>query len=350
MQKPLRDIARHLKNIILSEIPDTYAIKPMFKDVFDEESIRKGVIVLRDFLFRFCDYLIINGDLYDKPKKIAHPFSDRVSLSANYPFLRNINDVLISIGINGDLNKSCDLLTVDGNQFRAHLAKTPAVKIIECLHCLTDNGFCISGIDLTEKKVNLSDTKMIGVSYPDNPSILTGIKVMAKAREEFEGTDLYGIFLRCDYRVIIDEDIESIYFLKDMTKLLPLENQEFILKLYQKYLEDGFQCTSSIVDDTCIRFYFLYKRKEIWSIIISPNNGYELAIRAKNTHQYADVVKQLHPYLQEKINKGYGCDKKRDPNSYCQGGCKGFRISLTDSIIDMKKDIITWIDKEFSCL
>jgi len=350
MQKSLREIARYLKNIIPSEIPETYTIKPMFKNISDEENIRKGIIVFRGFLYRLCDYLIVNDNLYDKPKKIAHPFSDRVSLSANYPFLRNMSEVMISIGINGELNKSGDLLTVDGNQFRIHLAKTPVVKIIECLRCLVDNGLCISGVDLIEKKVNLSEFKMLEVSYPDAPSILTGIKVMAKAKEEFEGTDLYGIFLRCDYRVIMDEDIESICFLKNMAKPLPLENQEFILKLHQKYLDEGFQCKVSIVDDTCIRFYYLYKRKEIWSIIISPNNGYELAIRAKNTHRYTDVVKQLHPYLQEKINKGYGCDKKRDPNSYCQGGCKGFRISLTDSISDMKKDIITWIDNEFLCL
>jgi hypothetical protein len=350
MQKPLRDIARHLKNIILSEIPDSYAIKPMFTSISDDESIRRGVIALRDFLYRLCDYLTINGDLYDKPKKIAHPFSDRISLLSNYPFLRNIENVLISIGNNGDLNESGDLLSVGGVQFCAYLDKTPDIKIIECLRCLADNGFIISGIGLTEKKVHLSDIKNLEISYPDNPAILTGLKVMAKAKEEFERTDIYGIFLRCDYRLIANEEIESIRFLKDMVKPLPVENQEFILKLHQKYLDDGLQCTVSIVDDTCIRFYYLYKRNEIWSIIISPNNGYELAIRAKNTHQYTNVVKQLHPYLQEKINKGYGCDKKRDPNSYCQGGCKGYRISLTDSIHDMKKDVITWINNELMYL
>nr|WP_308628671.1 hypothetical protein [uncultured Eisenbergiella sp.] len=350
MQKPLRDIAGHLKNIVLSEIPESYPIKSIFTSISDEESIRKGVFAFRDFLYRLCDYLIINGDLFDKPKKIAHPFSDRVSLPSNYPFLHNMENVLESIGIHGRLNESSDLLAVDGDQFRADMAKTPTVRVIDCLRCLANNGFCISGINLIEDKVNMTDVETLVVSYPENSAILIGIKVMAQAKEEFEGTGLYGVILRCDYRVIANEELDSIYFLQDMAKPLPVENQKFIMKMHHKYMDDGFQCAVNIVDEMCIRFFYLYNRKEIWSIIISANNGYEIAIRAKHTDEYADIIKQFHPYLQEKISKGYGCDKKRDPNSYCQGGCKGFRISLTDSIISLGRDIETWIDAELSCL
>ena len=345
MQKPLREIAQHLKDILLLEMPDIYEAKPMFTDIFSNEDIRKGINAYRCFLNRLCDYLSVNGNKYDKPKKIAHPFSDRVSLPANYPFLKNIETVLAGIAVHGELNKSNDLLTVDGAKFRADLAKIPKVKVIECMRCLSDNGFCISGIDLADPKASL-DNEAFEVSYPENPLVLTGMKVMAKAKIEFEGTGIYGILLRCDYRLVLRNEIEPGCFLKSMIRTLPVENQEAILELHNKYLAAGFHCTVSIVDELCIRFFYMYKRKEIWSIIISPNNGYELAVRAKHTNKYADVVEALHPCLREKIGKGYGCDKKRNPNSYCQGGCKGYRISLTDSLTHFGNDVATWIDNE----
>ena len=350
MQKPLREIAGHLKNIILSGIPDVYAIKPMFTDVFNENIIQSGIVAYRDFLYRFCDYLAIHGDSYDKRKKTAHPYSDRVSLPSNYPFLHNMESVLACIGVRGRLNLSSNVLTVDGYLFNSDLAKTPVVKAAECLRCLTDNGFHISGIDLTENKAKLKDIITMEISYPENSAVLTGLQVMAKAKEAFEGTGLYGVLLRCDYRVVINDEPDSLRFLRDMLKAIPAGNRDFVLHMHQKYLEDGFQCTVNVVDEMCTRFFYFYKRNEVWSIIISANNGYELAIRAKHTDEYADVVKQLHPSLQEKISKGYGCDKKRDPNSYCQGGCKGFRVSLTDSMTDISQDIFIWIDAESACL
>jgi len=74
MQKPLREIAQHLKKIILSEMPDTYEAKPMFTDIFNNENIRKGINAHRDFLNKLCDYLSVNGDKYDKPKKNSTSF------------------------------------------------------------------------------------------------------------------------------------------------------------------------------------------------------------------------------------------------------------------------------------
>jgi len=345
MQKPLREIVQHLKNNVLLEMPDTYEAKPMFANAFSNEEIRNGINAYRAFLQKLCDYLFINGDKYDKPKKIAHPFSDRVSLPTNYPFLHNIENVLAGIAVHGELNKGSDLMIVDGAGFRADLSKVPKAKVIECMCCLADNGFCISGIDFLDPKADL-DNELFEVSYPENSAVLAGIKIMAKAKMELEGTGIYGILLRCDYRFVMRDEMESSWFLKNMIRTLPTENQKFILELHNKCLNAGFQCTVSIADALCIRFIYLYKRKEIWSIIISPNKGYELAVRAKHTNEYTGIVEKWHPYLRKKISKGYGCDKKRDPNSYCQGGCKGYRISLTASLNDLCNDLVTWIDNE----
>ena len=76
--------------------------------------------------------------------------------------------------------------------------------------------------------------------------------------------------------------------------------------------------------------------------------GYCVVIRAKKTDKYADLIEKFPLSLQEKIAKGYGCDRKLR-NERCQGGCQGFRIPLDDSILGMKRDIEIWLDNEVSC-
>jgi cell fate (sporulation/competence/biofilm development) regulator YlbF (YheA/YmcA/DUF963 family) len=61
MRKTLKDMAKHLKNVI-SEIPETYTINPMFKNISDDEDIREGVLAFRNFMYQLCDILIVQGD------------------------------------------------------------------------------------------------------------------------------------------------------------------------------------------------------------------------------------------------------------------------------------------------
>ena len=51
----------------------------------------------------------------------------------------------------------------------------------------------------------------------------------------------------------------------------------------------------------------------------------------------------------ELIAKGYGCGRKRKIG-YCDGGCRGLPILLDNSVLSMRNDIVTWFDKEVSCL
>lgn len=44
MQKPISEYAVYLKSLIPADIPDAYALKPMFNHVSSEENIRNGVI------------------------------------------------------------------------------------------------------------------------------------------------------------------------------------------------------------------------------------------------------------------------------------------------------------------
>ena len=142
-------MAKHLKNVITSEIPETYAINPMFENISNEENIREGVLVFRNFLYQLCDVLIVEGDLYDNHKKNAHVFDDRVTISVYFPFLHNVKCLLLNIGFHGVLTESSQSLTVGNNIFDT---KIPVSKSIECLRFLTDCGILIDGINLNDKK------------------------------------------------------------------------------------------------------------------------------------------------------------------------------------------------------
>jgi hypothetical protein len=357
MRKTLKDMAKHLKNVIVPEIPETYAINPMFENISNEEDIREGVLAFRNFLYQLCDVLIVEGDSYDNYKKNAHEFDDRVTISVYFPFLHNVKCLLLNIGFHGVLTENAGSLIVGSNIFNT---KIPVSKSIECLRFLTDCGILIDGINLNDIKPDLLKAERIIISYPDNPAMLTGLKVMAIAEIEF-GTNIIeankfnaisycrfsDILLRCDYRVLKNDETDVISILKDTMKPLSANVQDFILQLHQRYLDKGLKCNIEI-KDLWIKIKYSYKSKEIWGINISLNNGYQINIKAKNTHKYADTIEKFPSFMQEMIEKGYGCGIKRGISDHCNGGCQGFRFSLEDSIIVIRNTIETWLDTELS--
>lgn len=357
MGKTLKDMAKHLKNVITPEIPEAYEINPMFESISNDENIREGVLALRNFLYRLCDVLIDEGDSYDNHKKNAHEFDDRVTISVYFPFLHNVKCLLLNIGLHGVLTENSDTLTVNNIIFNKKIAVS---KSIECLRFLTDCGLLIDGIDLNDKKLDLLKVERIIISYPKNPAMLLGLKVMAIAELEF-GTNgnklevgkyesiIYSrfsdILLRCDYIVLENNHIDLISMLKNTLNPLSSNVQDFVLQLHQRYLNKGFRCEMD-VKDLWIKIKYSYKSKEIWGINVSLNNGYQINIKAKNTDKYSDTIEKFASFMQEMIQKGYGCGIKRGISEHCNGGCQGFRFSLDDSIIDIREAIETWIDME----
>ena len=127
IQKPINEYAVYLKSLLPANIPDTYALKPMFKNISSEENIRNGVIAFRDFMYLFCDRLISDGHLYAKPQKTKNQL--------DYPFLKNMNHLLIDIGYNGSLNESGEsLLISEIPSFTDIKPKIPASKPVSYTH------------------------------------------------------------------------------------------------------------------------------------------------------------------------------------------------------------------------
>ncbi|WP_310604364.1 hypothetical protein [Anaerosporobacter sp.] len=351
MQKPISEYAVYMRNLIPVNIPETYALKPMFENVAREEKIRDGVIAFRDFLYLFCDCLVSDGDLYAKPKKTKNP--------TDYTFLHNMNQLLIEIGYYGKLDESGNsLLITDMPLFTDQKPKISAIKQIECLRFLTLCGFAFSGIDLEEKKPKISEGQVLEVLYPNNPILLIGLKALSIAAIELRVrfyNNAEHIF-RCDYTVLKAEDTDVLDVLKDILHPLPEKFQKFALELHKRYIDMGMTCV--IINDSAVHFAYAYIKNSkrdlsirdiyqlrIWELALSVEHGYCLLVRSKKTDKYAEVIAKFPLYLQEKIAQGYGCDRKLR-NEPCQGGCQGIRIPLNDSILEMKQDIEIWLDNE----
>ena len=355
MQNTISDMARYIKNIIPSNIPETYTLKAMFKHVSGEENIRNGILAFRDLLYLVCDRLIADGSLYDKPVKNTQNNVSHPSLPVSYPFLNNVKSILFNIGYHGELIENggsillgdlkilTSIISAEGWQMKA---KISIPKLVEALKFLTCCGFYFDDLDLDARTLDMSKAASLKISYPDNPVMLTGLKVMAIAQKDLYTKGNHDIFLRCDYRVLKDEDTEVIFILKDFVTPLPAVVQDFSLKLHQRYLDAGLTC---IVDVFYlgIRFIYLHKNKEIWTFSAAHESGYRILIKAQNTHKYSDVIETFPLHLQKKISRGYGCNKKlfKEP---CQKGCHGFSFPLDDSIMDISQDIEVWLDKEVS--
>jgi len=333
MRKTYEDMANHLKDIILPEA---------FENISGEENIREGVLAFRAFLFRFCDVL----SAYDKQKEVARDFNNRSYMYANFPFLFDVKQILMNIGISGILSEDAQSIAIESNIF---LKKLSAAKNIECMQFLTECGIQIDGIDLSKTRQKLSDIEALIITYPDNPAVLTGLKVMAVAEKEFGTNVRHNILLRCDYRAIKNDETDVISVLEDTIKPLSAKVQDYVLRLHQSQLGKGLKCVVEI-KGFWIKFKYSYKRKELWGINASLNTGFQMNFKAENTQQYLDDILKFPLILQEMIAEGYGCGMKKGVSEYCDDGCKGFRIPLDDSVLSIGDSIEMWIDQELLCL
>lgn len=345
MRKTIQELAVYLKEILVPETQEGYAINPIYTSVTGEENIRNGVIAFRTFLVRLYDSLYANGTKFDNCKKAAHEYENRTTLSVYYPFLHHVSTLLINIGYQGVLSEDSHGLNCKSSIFNEKLTVS---KSLECLRFLSDCGLGVDGIDFNDKKQNLSDIKRLMVTYPDNPAMLIGLKVLAIAEIDHRTLINQDVFLRCDYRVLKSDKTAIQSILQDMIKPLSKDVQNFIVHLHECYLDKGLTCILE-VKGFHIYFKYCYKRSELWGINASLNNGFHINVKPIKNQEYADTIKTFSPSLQELIAKGYGCGRKREIG-HCDGGCRGLPISLDDSVLVIQSNIETWFDQELSCL
>ena len=341
--KPLKDFAKHMKDLI-QDIPADYAIDSLYKSIANEDGIRNGIVAFRGFLCQFFDCIIENAHLHDKPKPNTNRVWGGINFTMDYPFLRDMSAVLMNIGIYGELNASGDALVLSGGALLSVLKKAKVSKAAVHLRYLTDCGIEFSGIDLDTEKPHLSKAPILEVSYPDNPAMLIGLKIMANAQLEInkkrfkEGSwacvnTIDNIFLRCDYKALMEKEAEQMALIKDILKPFPPETRKFVLTLHQCFLDSGFKCEVTTGRNSAIGFYLLYAYKKKPKIVhhasriigISPNNC-GIKIDATNASEYADIVERFPQDLLALMRNSTGCIYTPTSKN-CRPESTGFRFS-----------------------
>lgn len=341
MRKTLQDLAHYLKVIVVPYTHDKYEIDFKYLHISDEVTIREGIINYREFLIALYELLYSSSNVYDRSKKVNHEYENRTTLSVYYPFLHNVSRILINIGYHGLLNKETNTIEFKSTILNSKLSLN---QMLECLNFIEKCGITIEGIDLYHKNLCLDNNLTIKIRYPKNPTMLIGLKVMAIAEIE-QGTLLnQDIFLRCDYRVVKKNNANVYSIIEDTLKPLSDEIQDFLITLHHRYVAAGLTYNIEVKGfHTYIRYS--YKRKDVYGINTSLNNGYHINVKPTKTEEYENIISTFSPTLQKLINKGYGCGRKR-AIACCDGGCRGIPIQLDDTILDMRDDIMNWFDVE----
>jgi len=354
MHKPISEMAVYLQNLLPPEIPQTFEINPMFLTDVTEADIYEGVPAFKDFLHFLYSHLIAEGAPFDKPKRESHD----AYIYSSYPFIIHLAMFLMNIGMHGRLSDDKDALVLDGLEALT-IAKYMSYQKItdkrknECLRFLSNCGLCFGGLDISGKKPELTSTgshEPIVVTYPDNPAMLAGLKVMSAAQHcigsKYNGENI----LRCDWRALAYKErgevnpSDILPILKDLTHTLPVDVQSFILQLHTDYMNHGYKCIPYIGANT--RFEYFCRSKELWRFNLKVNNGHVITIKAQNTAKYPEFVAQLPERLQADIARGYGCGKKMGITDSCDEGCRGYRVQLDDSFMEISAVVKAWLEQE----
>ena len=358
MQKTIGDMASYMKQLLPVDIDENYEIDTRFTGITDEENIRKGVIAFRAFINELYDCLLENLSICEIPRKGKEKFSDETTLTVEFPFLNNIKSILINIGHHGVLSEESDSLIInswDNLSLKRSLNKNSTTKIsvpqmMKSLRFLDQCGISFTGIDLSEKKPDVSMIETIKVSYPDNPNMLIGLKVLGLAQNELATRKNDDILLRCDYRMLGNRNNDISSILKGFLNPLSDPIQNFVRLSHEHYLDLGMECNVEL-GFFCTQFVYSYKKKPLWRFSQSFHNGYRIILKTKNTAKYAEVIAEFPDQLRKRITKGYGCDRKKGTgHGNCNRGCEGFSFPLDESIFNISNELKIWQDNELSSM
>ena len=357
IQKSLSDVSNYLKGLVPVNIPESYGLSRRVCNLLDERSIRNGVNSFKNFLIFVYDKLITEGSKYEKISKSKEKEDMHASLSDSYPFLNNLRSILFILGYYGRFSEDGATVLLENGQLlnsiirvngRILKSKISSSDLFKCISFLAECGFNITGINLEDEaqKVDISIIETVIFSFPQKPDMLIGLKVMAVAQKDLFTKGNGDILMRCDYRVLSEEEKDVDSVLKDFVNPLDIEVQNFILHMHKHFIEAGLVCKINVflLD---VWLIYLDKNKEVWTLSASMDSGYRMLVKTKNMHMYSDTIEQFPLTLQEKIKRGYGCNRKLFGEP-CQKGCHGYSFPLETSILDISSEIKVWLDKEVS--
>ena len=364
IQKSIKEISQYLKVLVPTGLEKDFSLNQKYKELTSDEQARQGLLAYRDFLNLFFDQLADQGDHFFKLKK-------KPNHEADYPFLYVLSDLLSDIGYFGEFSKDKkSILMTEMPSFIASVdarghkikAKNSKANLMRCLNFLSLCGFVYKGIDLDNKALDISKDHMLEITYPSDPKIFLGLKLLAigdiEDREKRYKNDFnHDNLLRWDYRLIGHKSPDPFTLLEDALNSIPTSVKAFVLKMHRHCIEKGLTCLPKL-STFDYQFAYAYTKKSkkelspkaiyqkrLWTLSISPRHGFSLVLRPKRTQKYPGLIDEMPLLIQEKIEIGYGCDRKLR-NQPCQGGCQGHRFPLDASLLEIDHSLERWIEEE----
>lgn len=210
----LADMARYLKTLLPPRVS------------------HPSVQAFRDFMVLLYDLLFEDSKKYDKPNK-----TPSLSIAVDFPFIYHIRSVLLNIGYHGELQ--VDTLSFGG-------LKTLA-PIICCEGMESSSKISIPKLEAYLEFLNECGMYFHGeVTYPDNPAVLEGLKIMATAQRDKKWKTNDEIFLRCDYCAVCGEKINIDGAINDFAAKFAPETRDEIVHMHQNFIAQGLKCTVRI--------------------------------------------------------------------------------------------------------
>jgi len=221
----LADMARYLKTLLPSDIPHL------------------NVQAFREFMALLYDQLIEDSEKYDKPNKTRS-----LSIAVDFPFIYHIRSVLLNIGYHGILHG--DTLSFNG--------QNTLLPIICCEGMESSSKISLPKLQIYLEFLNECGMYFEGeVTYPDNPAVLEGLKIMAAAQRDMKWKTNDEVFLRCDYHAVSNGKANPCDVIYNFATQFSPEIEGRILRMHQYYINQGLECIAKIG----LKNSFTYKQK-----------------------------------------------------------------------------------------
>ena len=320
----IKEMITKMKENVVCDFPDDYIVSDNLLHGFTEDDVRTGIKSFSFLLIRIFDAML--HDTYNPVTEEATVNS--LGLTNIYEDIRKPLSLIYAMGVCGNPDGSS--LLIDGGKLSDLYKKMRGNKPLEYMRLLKDAGLVFS-IDLSAKALNLNKAGIIELHYPDNPTALIGLKVLAQAvskiNRDIHLADITHTFARCDYHVL-SLPKKYIYQMSVITKFLPGDYRDFFVNLHGFLLSNKCKCEAKI---NMNEYQFTYMPKKGTANICSINISLErctVRINSRLITKDPDLLAEAPKSIHDAVKNGFTCLKKADLDT-CNPKCDGKNLSFS---------------------
>jgi len=306
----LNEMATLMQSNVIREFPD-YAIDEAFMQGFDETDVRKGVQGFSGLLTRLFEVL----KNCETPAKEALSWKGQTNI---YTDLKSPLTLLYCMGLCAD-----DSQHIDGSVLGDMYKKLHGANAGQYMRLLQDAGFAFS-MDISAKSFQLAKAGTFAVTYPDDPSALIGLQVMAHAiNRPIKAASLKDcivcIFGRCDYNALASPKAFD-FRIGEVANVLPVVQKQYLVDLHEHLMSN--QCkyeTKYGVNEYAFAYTSQATKAKVCTVLLSMETCF-VKINTRLITTQPGLLDDAPEGIRDAVKGGYNCAKKNDPEA-CNSRC-----------------------------